>query len=60
MGTGRGDLEFWPPPSLEASSPGLEEALSAHESPLLKITRLSIIPTATLLGDSVFQAQLAL
>ena len=60
MGTGRGDLELWSPPSLAATSPGQEEALSTHESQLLKITHLSIIPTAALLGDSVFQAQVAL
>ena len=58
-GMGRGDLEFWSPPSIDISSPSLEEALSVHESQLLKITCLSIILTAAL-RDSVFQAQAAL
>lgn len=46
--------EFASPPSLAVSSSSEEEALSGTESPLLKITCLSIIPTAAL-QDSMFQ-----
>lgn len=59
MGWGWGDLGFRSPSSVNISSPSLEEALSVHESQLLKITCLSIILTAVL-RDSVFQAQAAL
>ena len=59
-GDGKGGPGVLVPALPRSLFPGLEEALSAHESQLVKITRLSIIPTATLLGDSVFQAQLAL
>lgn len=53
-GTRQEHLGFRSPPSLEVSSPSEEEALSGSESPLLKITCLSIIPTAAL-WDSMFQ-----